>query len=234
MRTFIFCILSTFILTTSYAQNIDIQTLVLSPEPGFDIVENDTFSITIGIYNNGNTTIESTDSIYLTFFIDEQLISTQEGSRFLMRRPNADSTAQIEIAVGDTAFQVISLAVPPAYIPLFQNDIICFISELYHANSTTPVLETNTENNKGCNNTPSIHIDTFEDPFELYTLNQFVYITGNVNAKLMLYDYLGQLVQTTVLDPGDNSLDISNLPKAVYFYSIQNNHIVLQTGKLLK
>lgn len=234
MRTILLFLISILFTNIFYAQNVDIATLVLSPEPGYDIVEEDTFSITIGILNHGNTIIDSTDSIYLSFFIDDNLIHTQEGAQFLMRRPNNDSTAQTEIAIGDTAFQVISLAIPSAYIPLFQNDIICFTSELYSANSNTPVIEANMDNNKGCNIDIPIGIHALNNKIDVFNTGQTINITSNIKSVFTLYDLYGRPIKTEHLKHENHAIDISSLPKAVYVYKIAHQSHTIQTGKLLK
>lgn len=234
MRTFLFILSCLFLGAKTIAQDTDITTLVLSPPQGFDIVADDTFSISIGIYNSGNTTIESTDSIYLTFYIDNYLITTQEGSSFLFRRPNIDSTEQVEISVGDTVVQTISLSIPETYINLFENDIICFSSELFAAGYTYPVIESDYDNNLGCNTSSNVGIIDESKPLDFYYNNNQIHVETFANSSLSIYDIYGRLHSTHTLSEGQNTLDISALPQAIYFYKIYNNKNIISSGKFIK
>ena len=234
MRTFILFVMSILSIQFVYAQDIDIETIVLAPSPGFDIIAEDSFSITVGVINTGDEIIEPSDSIYLTFYIDGYLINTQEGQSFLMRRPNSDSTAQTEIAIGDTATMTFSLAVPAAYISLFENDLICFSAEIYHANSSTPVIEANTQNNTGCNTANQVGLEDIEQPMKVFTYNQKIRIENiNTSSTFVLYDLYGRPILNESLTQGKHIIYTGHLPHALYLYRIIDKGRIIQHGKLL-
>jgi hypothetical protein len=90
-------------------------------------------------------------------------------------------------------------------------------------------LSTGVENSSTKNNVITVHLNPFLESI-IISLND-VSLINKVEFKI--YNTLGKVVQSSILNEKTTTVESSSLPKGIYFYKLFYKNTIIQSGKLL-
>ena len=72
----------------------------------------------------------------------------------------------------------------------------------------------------------------------LFGIDNYLFIelenNNSINTQFELYDLTGKHVQTYTIPKIFNKIDLQNIPQGMYFYSVIQDNISIEAGRIIK
>jgi len=83
------------------------------------------------------------------------------------------------------------------------------------------------------NISPTPNLNIYPNPVDNYLFIELEN-TNFKNAQLQLYDIVGKQIQGYAISKSLEKIDLRNIPKGMYMYSVIQDDIVTKVGKIIK